>query len=34
MEGYTVDFNSNDKDEVIEMVLNTPGGQQKAPRKK
>ena len=34
MDGYTVDFTSNDKDEVTELVLNTPGGQQKAPRKK
>jgi hypothetical protein len=34
MEGYSVEFTLNDKDEVIEMLLTTPGGQMKAPRKK
>jgi hypothetical protein len=34
MDGYSVEFTSNEKDEVIEMIFISPGGQTKAPRKK
>ena len=34
MEGYSVEFTSNDKGEVTELVLSTPGGEEKATRKK
>jgi aminopeptidase N len=34
MEGYKVEFTSNDKGEVTGFVLNTPGGEEKAKRKK
>jgi aminopeptidase N len=34
MDGYSVQFSSNDKEEVTEFVLTTPGGEQKATRKK
>ncbi len=34
MEGYSVQFNSNDKGEVIELLFTSPGGESKAPKKK
>lgn len=34
MEGYSIEFISNDKGEVIEFVLRTPDGEEKATRKK
>jgi hypothetical protein len=34
MDGNSVEFNSNDKGEVTEFVLNSPGGEIKAPKKK
>ena len=34
MEGYSIEFTSNEKDEVTEMVFGSPGGQVKAPKKK
>ena len=34
MEGYSVEFTSNEKDEVSEMLLTSPDGQVKSPKKK
>jgi aminopeptidase N len=34
MDGYSIQFNSNDKGEVIELVFTSPGGESKAPKKK
>jgi hypothetical protein len=34
MEGYSVEFTSNDKGEVTEFAFSSPGGEMKAPRKK
>jgi aminopeptidase N len=34
MDGYSVQFSSNDKEEITELVLTSPGGEQKATRKK
>ncbi len=34
MEGYTIEFNVNDKGEVTGFVLSSPGGEEKAMRKK
>jgi hypothetical protein len=34
MEGYSIEFTSNDKGEVTEFVFVSPGGEVKAPRKK
>ena len=34
MEGYSVVFTCNDKDEVTELVFSAPGGEVKAPKKK
>ncbi len=34
MEGYSIQFNSNDKGEVTELVFTSPGGEVKAPKKK
>jgi hypothetical protein len=34
MEGYSVVFTRNDKDEVTELVFNSPGVEVKAPKKK
>jgi aminopeptidase N len=34
MDGYSVEFNRNEKDEVVEMVFTSPGGQSKAQKKK
>jgi hypothetical protein len=34
MEGYSIVFSVNDKDEVTEFVFSSPGGEEKATRKK
>ncbi|HEX7411781.1 MAG TPA: HEAT repeat domain-containing protein, partial [Bacteroidales bacterium] len=34
MEGYSIEFTSNEKGEVSELVFNSPDGQVKAPKKK